>query len=322
MTVAKRFGKIHRPGTARPPSRFPCPDFQPRSSPLPGGRTGPCSADPLPAGAERVVDYAIDVRLDAHQKTLAGTEHVTWTNPSGDEVPQSLVPPVPERVPQRPYRRSSANQAASCAATRCRRMAGAGPTHVDAPRRRPGPARTARFERPDDGNADDFTVLRVALPSPGPPRGSVSSTSRGRRSCRRSSRGPATRRDYYLIGQWDPKIAVYGTARRARAHGRRLELPPVPRALRVLRGLRSLTVAFTVPGRSPSGRPAIASRRPPARVERCVTYEQDDVHDFAWTADSASWSTARGSRAPVTSPRPISAQQRHRTRTDGSTRCG
>src|SRR4051812_1627159 len=44
-------------------------------------------ADPLPAHAARVVDYSIDVRLDAGAKTLSGRERVTWTNPSTDQVP-------------------------------------------------------------------------------------------------------------------------------------------------------------------------------------------------------------------------------------------
>jgi hypothetical protein len=44
------------------------------------------AADPLPARASTVVDYAIDVRLDARAKTLTGRERLTWTNPSADTV--------------------------------------------------------------------------------------------------------------------------------------------------------------------------------------------------------------------------------------------
>ena len=47
---------------------------------------GPAAADPLPVHAQRVVDYAIDVRLDAENRSITGRERLTWSNPSNDTV--------------------------------------------------------------------------------------------------------------------------------------------------------------------------------------------------------------------------------------------
>ena len=85
------------------------------------------SADPLPSSAPRVVDYTIDVQLDPAQKTLAGKERITWTNPSNDQVSDLWF-----HLYLNAFRNNRStffrSRAGSCAATRCRRTAGAGPT--------------------------------------------------------------------------------------------------------------------------------------------------------------------------------------------------
>ncbi|MBP1644411.1 MAG: hypothetical protein H6Q03_3080 [Acidobacteria bacterium] len=42
----------------------------------------PGRADPLPAAAEKVVDYEISVRLEPETQLLTGSERLTWRNPS------------------------------------------------------------------------------------------------------------------------------------------------------------------------------------------------------------------------------------------------
>src|SRR5512134_3055322 len=43
-------------------------------------------ADPLPERAQTIVEYRIDVKLDAGSKQLIGREHIVWKNPSTDAV--------------------------------------------------------------------------------------------------------------------------------------------------------------------------------------------------------------------------------------------
>ena len=86
--------------------------------------------------------------------------------------------------------------------------------HVDEARRRQPTSLTApRFEQPDDGNADDRTVMRVPLPHAGAARRrDRRSTSRGTAQLPRVFARTGYSRDYYLVGQWFPKIGVYEPA--------------------------------------------------------------------------------------------------------------
>ena len=70
----------------------------------------------------------------------------------------------------------------------------------------------ARFEHPDDGNADDRTVMRVPLPQPVAAGASIALVIEWHAKLPRVFARTGYRRDYYLVGQWFPKIAVYEPA--------------------------------------------------------------------------------------------------------------
>ena len=104
------------------------------------------------------------------------------------------------------------------------------------------------FIRPDDGNADDQTVVGVTLPEPVPPGGSDHARHRVHVAAAAGVRADG------LQGRLLPRRPVVPEDRRlragrhARARGGRLELPPVPRELGVLRRLRHATAStITVP---------------------------------------------------------------------------
>ena len=128
-------------------------------------------ADPLPAHAARVVDYSIDVRLDAAAKTLSGRERVTWTNPSTDQVPDLWFHLYLNafRNNRSTFFRESGGQLRGVEMP----QDGWGWIDVTSLRIAGGADLLPRatFERPDDGNTDDQTVLRVPLPSPVAPGG-------------------------------------------------------------------------------------------------------------------------------------------------------
>ena len=134
-----------------------------------------------------------------------------------------------------------------------------------------------RFIAPDDGNADDETVMAVPLPE----RGAAGRHDR-RRGEMDGARAPhlrAHRRDRQLLLH----RAVVPEARRAA--GRGMELPSVPlrhRVLLRLRRLRRVADGAEGMGRRRDRRPsANAATTPTAR--RPQRYYQEDVHDFAWT---------------------------------------
>ena len=136
-----------------------------------------------------------------------------------------------------------------------------------------------RYVQPDDGNADDQTVMEVTAPSAVPPEG----TARFRIEwTSRIPYGDAGRagwvHDYHFIAQWFPKIGVYrkdgwnahqfhATTEFFSDYGVYDVRLTVPQGLMVGATGR---LEETLPG--------------PTADTRTFHFHQDDVHDFAWTA--------------------------------------
>jgi hypothetical protein len=248
--------------------------------------TGPASADPLPQRADRVVSYSISVRLDPKTKQLDGRETVTWRNPSDAPVSDLWLHLYLNafRNTASTFLRESGGQ------LRGDRMAENhwGWINVSSFRLADGTDLTGaiRFEHPDDENAEDRTVIRVPLPAPVPPRGAVTFDVAFKAQLPEVFARAGYKRDFYLVGQWFPKLGVYETA-----------------------GMRGRTSAgwnchqyhansefyadygeFHVEMRVPSTFVVGATGERKGRLDHkdgTVTYiyEQADVHDFAWTAD-------------------------------------
>jgi hypothetical protein len=242
-------------------------------------------ADLLPEHAARVVTYSIDVSLDSATHKLTGMEQVTWRNPSSDQVTELRLHLYLNafRNSRSTFMRESGGQLRDIDMPEygwgwidLTKLALADGTDL---------LKSVAFDAPDDGNADDRTVIRVPLPSPVGPGGEVRFTAAFTAQLPRIFARSGYAGDYHLVGQWFRSWA--STSRRApRAPGRWLELPSVPRQLRVLRRLRQLrranhgavTLRRRRDGQAPDKTP-----RPDGNVT--WRYAQDDVHDFGWTAD-------------------------------------
>jgi hypothetical protein len=244
------------------------------------------SADPLPASAPRIVDYTIDVQLDPARKTLAGTQRLTWTNPSGDQVNDLWFHLYLNafRNNRSTFVKESGGQ------LRGDRMEkdGWGWTDVTAMRLADGTdvLRGATFERPDDGNVDDYTVMRVPLPAPVGPGASITLDITWKAKLPKVFARTGYSRDYYLVGQWYPKIAVYEPAgTRGRTAGG-WNCHQFHANSEFYADFGRFTVTMTVPAHFVVGATGrrVAEAAGPNGTKR-YTYEQADVHDFAWTAD-------------------------------------
>ena len=77
-----------------------------------------------------------------------------------------------------------------------------------------------RYEHPDDDNARDRTVVRVTLPEPVAPGGAVALDVAWKATLPRVFARTGYAGDYFLVGQWFPKLGVYEPAGlRGRAQG-------------------------------------------------------------------------------------------------------
>jgi hypothetical protein len=143
------------------------------------------------------------------------------------------------------------------------------------------------FVHPDDDNAADQTVMRVVLPQPIPPHGtielSVDFTSKLPRALART--GYAGDGDYFLVAQWFPKIGVYeGPGERGRKQGG-WNCHQFHAHTEFYADYGSWDVDLTAPSNYVVGATGFL-RHQQQNSDGTTTYNfyQDDVHDFAWTA--------------------------------------
>ncbi len=239
----------------------------------------------LPAHAVALADYDIDVRLDPTTKTLVGRERITWKNPSGDPVAELRF-----HLYLNAFRNSQSTFfVESGGQLRGDRMPddGWGWTDVTSLRTAAGADLTAslRFEHPDDDNALDRTVASVALPEPVPPGGSIALDLAWTAQLPRIFARTGWAQDYFLVGQWFPKLGVYEPAGlRGRASGG-WNCHQFHAHSEFYADFGRYRVAITLPKRFVVGAtgPRV-SRRENADGTSTHVYEQADVIDFAWTA--------------------------------------
>lgn len=243
------------------------------------------AADPLPQAATPVADYRITVKLDTVTKQLAGTAFITWRNPSSDQVGDLWF-----HLYLNAFRNSNS--------TFFRESGG----HLRGDRMVPDawgwiditgmtldggvdlkPA--LRFEAPDDGNKDDRTVVRVPLPTPVGPGESIRLEVKFDVQLPQVFARTGYVGDYFLVGQWFPKLAVYEPAgTRGRTTGG-WNCHQFHGLTEFYADFGVYDVEITLPSDFVVG---ATGERVDRRDNRNGTathkYRQENVHDFAWTA--------------------------------------
>jgi hypothetical protein len=234
-----------------------------------------------------VVEYRIQVSLDPGRKMLDGTERLVWRNPSGDPVPELRF---------HTYLNAFKNSRTTFMRESGRQLRGdeAGTDPEDwgwidvLSMNGPGghdlrPA--SRFVQPDGNDPGDETVLAVPLPTPVPPHGEIALDIKFRARLPRVFARTGFARDYFLVGQWFPKIGVYEPAgvRERRTGGWNCHAFHANSEFYADYG--NWDVSIDVPSNFVVG--ATGKRVGEAKNGARTTYRyvQNDVHDFAWTAD-------------------------------------
>ena len=242
--------------------------------------------------AEPIVRYKMAARLDPATKTVKGHYVLRWWNHTTDTIPDLYFHLYLNafkntdstfmregNLSRRPRRRDSW--------TAQPEKAKWGWVDVDRIRIVDGPDLTGAksFVHPDDDNALDQTVLRVALPKPIPPKGAieleVDFTSKLPKALARTG----YEGDYFFVVQWFPKIGVYeGSGERGRILGG-WNCHQFHANTEFYADYGVYDVELTVPSNYVVG--ATGYRRRDHRSTDGTTtynYYQEDVHDFAWTA--------------------------------------
>jgi hypothetical protein len=243
-------------------------------------------AEPIEADRQReVASYDLTARLDPDIKTVAGTARISWNNPSPTDTVTDLWLHLylnAFRDQESTFWRESRGQLRGVEMPED----GWGSIEIDALTL--GGAdllASLTYEAPDDGNPHDRSLARVVLPRPVPPGDrivlEVAFTAHLPKAYARTGYAG----DYFLVGQWFPKVAVYEPAgRRGRAQGG-WNAHQFHADSEFYADFGRYRARLTVPTRFVVGATGVRTAHTDhADGTTTHVYEQADVHDFAWTA--------------------------------------
>ena len=239
-----------------------------------------------------IVRYKMSARLDPATKTVKGHYTVVWRNHTSDTIPDlyfHLYLNAFKNVDSTFMREIATNWRRDLFAEwkTSPEQDKWGWVDVDKIQTVGGADLTSAktFVHPDDNNAADQSVMRVALPQPIPPQGTielaVDFTSRLPKGLARTGYVD----DYFFIVQWFPKIGVYeGPGDRGRTEGR-WNCHQFHANTEFYADYGVYDVELTAPSTFIVGATGFL-RNERSNSDGTTTYNfyQEDVHDFAWTA--------------------------------------
>jgi len=162
----------------------------------------------------RIANYDIDVRLDIKDKKIYGSEKLIWHNKSNDHISELQF-----HLYLNAFRNSlSTFMRESGGQHRGHKQNQWGYIEVNSMKLSYGLNEGAAFDltddivfiQPDDGNQDDKTLVRTLLPKPVTPGATiVVKIDFEAKLPEPPFARTGTKKEYFMVGQWFPKIAVY-----------------------------------------------------------------------------------------------------------------
>lgn len=241
---------------------------------------------PTAVQARDIADYDIEVSLDPATHELEGSMSIRWRNTTG--VPTSEI-----------WFHLYLNAFASSRSTFMRELAsdplGGSESHdgewgwtritrlegVDGANLMPG----LSFERPDDGNEDDFTVARVELPREVLPGEAVELELDFEAQLPRVIARTGFSGDFHMVAQWFPKVGVFEGEAGWNCHQFHV-------ATEFFADFGSYRVKMRIPRGWVIGATGEQISREPVGTDDVVEFHARKVHDFAWTTAPSSLMTA------------------------------
>lgn len=248
-----------------------------------------------------IVQYKIDARLDPQAKTVNGHEVIVWKNHTNDTIPdlQFHLYLNAFKNNQSTFMKEGGAESRRVKFRNKADSWGYEQIHlfkVD------GADLTGKLEfiRPDDGNTADQTVVRVVLPRPIPPHGSVTIEIDWTSKLPHVFARTGFHDNFFLVAQWFPKPGVYEAAGERHRKVGGWNTHQFHSSTEFYADYGTFDVRLTVPYQyeigatgdeiekpvvgGPSSFPpnSLPSLLPPWETSTHHFY-QEDVHDFAWT---------------------------------------
>ena len=245
----------------------------------------------------RNANYEIDVSLDPATKRLTGRQTLRWRNTSNDLIPELQFHLYLNgfKNDKSTFMRESGGQLRGEYIDKNDKLAWGSIdllstrlTHDNGNGSAENLTNKARFIQPDDSNTDDRTVISIPLKTPIRPGERVVIDMVFRAKLPRIFARTGFSRDYFLVGQWFPKIGVYespGTRYQTGPRGRwnchQFHAHSEFYADYGVYDVRITTPQNYVIGATGQLQAETANK---ARNTKTLRYHAEDVVDFAWTA--------------------------------------
>ncbi len=233
----------------------------------------------------KIVDYDIRVTLEPETKLVEGSETLKWTNPSDGPVGElrfhlywnafrnnrsTLFKESGGRL-----RSDTADKDVGWGSIDVTSMTWEGMEL----------ARRFRFDSPDDGNPDDRTVLVVPLPRPVTGGETITLSIAWKARIPRVFARAGYARDFFMFGQWFPKIGVYEPRGRRRRAEAGWNCHQYHANSEFYADWGDYRVSITLPEKFVVGSAGALVEEKKTNGRKTLTFEQKSIHDFAFTAD-------------------------------------
>jgi hypothetical protein len=236
------------------------------------------------AQATHIANYDLTARLDPSKKTIDGRETLQWTNVSTDPISELQF-----HLYMNAFRNEKSTfmkeSGGDLRGDRARKDSW-GWIDVRSLKIRGGDdlTKSIQFIAPDDGNSDDRTVVRVPLPKPVGPGQEITLEIDFHTQLPHVFARTGYHGDFFLVGQWFPKIGVYETPGMRYATKGQWNCHQFHATTEFYADFGKYTAKLTVPSNYVAG--ATGEGNVILQNGRETTYQfvQDNVHDFAWTA--------------------------------------
>ena len=231
-----------------------------------------------PPLSPRNANYTIVASLDPTSRTITGSEVIEWKNITTRSTAELQFHTywnawknarstfMRERALGRGRPNASVTDWARIDVTSIRLLTKPTPTDLTA---------SKRFIAPDDGNAEDETVLAVTLPAPVEPGGGVTVEVTWTAHVPRTFARTGAIGNFFFIGQWFPKIGVL--------QDDGWNCHQFHSATEFFSDYGTYDASLTIPKGWLIGATGVERERHDEGDRTTYRYYQDDVHDFAWT---------------------------------------
>jgi len=237
--------------------------------------------------SNRIANYDITVKLDAAKKTLDGKETLVWKNISTDNISELQFHLYLNAFKDNnsTFMKESGGQLRGDGIDKSSKE-NWGSINIISMQVRNGEqlANKIKYIQPDDLNEKDKTVISVALSKPVKPNETITIDINFKAKLPKIFARTGFADDYFLVGQWFPKIGVYEPAGMRYATKGQWNCHQFHANTEFYADFGNYTINMTVPKDNVLAATGIFQGEKLNKDNtKTITYHAEDVHDFAWT---------------------------------------